>query len=279
MNVLDREILAQALSRESGLEFVCSAGQTGDGISWYEMSPAGHAPSQTFTIRLEIGWRRITSRFRPGAFGAELISLMHTTDAAGRQAFLAVLNNCVQRGAEVDVKVNGAAGEVSEKRIWAEQWRNFEFTIRKGMLAINDGDSVADARLIEEWAIRTVAATLALLPVEAAEHPAEISGLPEGALLRVEVNRYERDRRNRAAALAIHGCSCLACGKNMVDIYGPSADGVIEVHHTTPVSRLGPGYIIDPRIDLIPLCPNCHAVVHRRIPPFSVEEIQVMLRR
>lgn len=279
MNVLDSKILAQALSRESGLEFVCTAGQTGEGISWYEVSPAGHAPSQTFIIRLEIGWRRITSRFRPGAFGAELISLMHATDAAGRQTFLAVLENCAQQGAEVDVKINGSACEVSEKRIWAEPWRHFEFTIRKGMLAINDGDSVADAHLIEAWATRTVAATLALLPVEATEHPPEVSGLPEGALLRVEINRYERDRRNRAAALAIHGYSCVACGTNMADIYGSSANGIIEVHHTTPVSRLGPSYIIDPRIDLIPLCPNCHAVAHCRTPPFSVEEIQGMLRR
>lgn len=279
MNVLDNETLSQVLSRESGLELVCRAGKTSDGICWYDVSPAGHAPSQTFTIRLEIGWRRITSRFRPGAFGAELISLMHTTDAAGRQTFLAVLDDCVQHGAEVDVKVNGAAGEVSEKRIWAEPWKHFEFTIRKGMLAINDGDSVVDAQLTEEWATRTVAATLALLPLEATDHPFEGSGLPEGALLRVEVNRYERDRRNRAAALAIHGYSCFACGSNMADIYGSNAKGIIEIHHTTPVSQLGPSYIIDPRIDLIPLCPNCHTVAHRRIPPFSVEEIQVMLCR
>jgi len=279
MNVLDHQVLAQILSHKSGLEFVCKAGQTGDGISWYELSPAGHVPSQTFTVRLEVGWRRLTFRFRPGAFGAELISLMHAAEPVGRNTFLTILDECVQLGAEVDVKVNGVSIKFSEKWIWDDSWRHFEFTISKGMLAINDGNISTDAQLIEEWATRTVAATLALLPVEDNESHSDVLGLPEGALLRVEVNRYERDRRNRAAALAIHGYSCAACGLKMADKYGPNATEIIEVHHTTPISLLGPSYLIDPRADLIPLCPNCHAVAHSREPPFSVKEIQDMLCR
>jgi 5-methylcytosine-specific restriction protein A len=93
------------------------------------------------------------------------------------------------------------------------------------------------------------------------------------------VNRYERDRRNRAAALAIHGYVCKACDLEMSDRYGPDAAGLIEVHHVTPVSEVGPGYIIDPRTDLVPLCPNCHSVAHRRSPPFSVDELRDMQHR
>jgi len=92
------------------------------------------------------------------------------------------------------------------------------------------------------------------------------------------VNRYERDRRNRAAALAIHGYLCKACDLDMGLRYGPAAAGLIEVHHVTLVSEVGPGYIIDPRNDLLPLCPNCHSVAHRRSPPFSVDELREMQR-
>jgi 5-methylcytosine-specific restriction enzyme A len=102
-------------------------------------------------------------------------------------------------------------------------------------------------------------------------------GLPEGAKLRIEVNRYERDRRNRAAALAINGYACKACDIDMNASYGEAAVGLIEVHHVTPVSVLGPDYRINPATDLVPLCPNCHAVAHRRVPPYSVEEIRAML--
>jgi 5-methylcytosine-specific restriction protein A len=30
--------------------------------------------------------------------------------------------------------------------------------------------------------------------------------------------------------------------------------------------------------DLIPLCPNCHAMVHRRRPPLTVEELKGQIR-
>jgi 5-methylcytosine-specific restriction protein A len=102
-------------------------------------------------------------------------------------------------------------------------------------------------------------------------------GLPEGAKTRIEVNRYERDRRNRAAALAIHGYCCKACKLDMGERYGSAAAGLIEVHHVTPVSQVGEDYIIDPRTDLTPLCPNCHSVAHRRNPPYSVDDLREML--
>ncbi|WP_205208577.1 HNH endonuclease [Arenimonas caeni] len=151
------------------------------------------------------------------------------------------------------------------------------------MLPLDFSASEHDAELVGKWVCRMSAAILALLPVESDEsldlrNPEEsVAGLPEGSRLRVEVNRYERDRRNRAAALAIHGNSCMACGLSMGDRYGAAAAGLIEVHHTTPVSQMGGSYVVDPRTDLIPLCPNCHSVAHRRSPPFSVNELRVLV--
>ncbi|MBY6082744.1 HNH endonuclease [Ruegeria arenilitoris] len=81
-------------------------------------------------------------------------------------------------------------------------------------------------------------------------------------------------RRNRAAALAIRGNACLACGIYFGRTYGPQVDGYIEVHHVVPVSQLGRDYVINPKEDLVPLCPNCHSVAHRRNPPFTVDDIK-----
>jgi 5-methylcytosine-specific restriction protein A len=64
----------------------------------------------------------------------------------------------------------------------------------------------------------------------------------------------------------------------MVDRYGAVADGLIHVHHTKPVSQLGSGYVIDPAKDLVPLCPNCHAVAHCDDPPLSVLAIRELLK-
>jgi 5-methylcytosine-specific restriction protein A len=133
---------------------------------------------------------------------------------------------------------------------------------------------------VREWTRRFTAAVIALLPLEAKSDIAtstELAGYPEGALTKVEVNRYERDRRNRTAALAIHGCHCAACGMNFENVYGPVAAGFIEIHHTAPVSSLGDEYVIDPRADLIPLCSNCHSVAHKKAPPYSIVEIRGFL--
>ena len=279
MTKIDPRAFAEVISTETGLGFVGSAGRTTGGIYWLEMVPVGHPPSQTFAIRTEIGWRRIDVTFRFGNFAGELMSSVRFIEKSGRRAFRTVLDACNDAGAEVILKLNGALRSHRDDTIWEESWRSFEFSVSKGMLAINEGNDTADLRLIEEWTTRVAAAVIALLPVEDdREEIFDVHGLPDGAKIRVEVNRYERDRRNRAAALAIHGYECMACGINMGERYGPVAEGLIEVHHVVPVSEVGQGYIIDPKSDLVPLCPDCHAVAHRRSPPHSVQEIKNMLR-
>jgi predicted HNH restriction endonuclease len=44
-----------------------------------------------------------------------------------------------------------------------------------------------------------------------------------------------------------------------------------------PLASVGEEYVIDPIKDLRPLCPNCHAVIHLRQPPYSIEEVKTML--
>lgn len=130
-----------------------------------------------------------------------------------------------------------------------------------------------------DWSRLFVAAILALLPVQPteAEDKSPAVGYGEGGAATSRSTRYERDRRNRAAAIATWGCRCRACGLDFGDRHGNAAMGFIEVLHTTPVSVLEPGTVVDRARDLVPLCPNCHAVADRREPPFTVEEIRTML--
>lgn len=277
----DPRSLAERISAETGLEFSGREGRDSDGARWVELQPAGYPPGQTFTLRTLIGWRRLDVHFRPGNFAGDLMSAMGSADETGRRTFRAILDVCRDADAEIVLTINGAAYLPDDSAIWETQWRSFGLDVRRGMLAINEGNAEEDMRHVELWTSRVAAAILALLPLEiedgGPEASPEIAGLPEGARTRVEVNRYERDRRNRAAALAIHGYSCKACKLDMGERYGSAAAGLIEVHHVTPVSQLGEGYIIDPRTDLTPLCPNCHSVAHRQSPPYSVDNLREML--
>lgn len=85
----------------------------------------------------------------------------------------------------------------------------------------------------------------------------------EGALKRVTVNRYERDQQARQDCLDHFGYDCTVCGVNFEERYGDLGADFIHVHHLVPIATIGESYIIDPVEDLIPVCPNCHAILHR----------------
>lgn len=103
--------------------------------------------------------------------------------------------------------------------------------------------------------------------------------LVEGARYQVTVNAYERDPRTRQLCIAKHGTACVICGFSFGAVYGPVADGLIHVHHLRPLSEIGGEYEINPVEDLRPVCPNCHAVLHRRVPAFSIEEVRAFLTK
>lgn len=100
----------------------------------------------------------------------------------------------------------------------------------------------------------------------------------EGATRSIRVNAYERSRDGREACIRHHGVNCAVCGFNFERTYGTAAAGFIHVHHLRPLAVIGEEYVLDPVADLRPVCPNCHAVIHRKEPPYSIEEAQTMIR-
>jgi 5-methylcytosine-specific restriction protein A len=99
----------------------------------------------------------------------------------------------------------------------------------------------------------------------------------EGSVTRIDVNRYERDPRARAASLGHWGHSCSVCNFDFSKVYGSIGDGFIVVHHLTEISTVGPDYEIDPVNDLRPVCPNCHAMLHTTRPARTIDELREIL--
>ena len=85
----------------------------------------------------------------------------------------------------------------------------------------------------------------------------------EGARRTVQHISYERSSKNRAAAIKLHGTKCKVCGFDFNDFYGYDlAVDYIEIHHVKPITEVGGG-LINPETDLVPLCSNCHSMVHK----------------
>lgn len=99
----------------------------------------------------------------------------------------------------------------------------------------------------------------------------------EGLAREVHVNAFERNPMARAACIAHFGPVCQVCHLKFDDKYGPIGEGFIHVHHSVPIASIGVEYEVNPIQDLVPVCPNCHAMLHRREPPFTVNEMRALL--
>lgn len=99
----------------------------------------------------------------------------------------------------------------------------------------------------------------------------------EGALRQLSVNAHERSGKARNHAIAIHGTECCVCGISFERVYGEIGKGFIHIHHLDPIANAATNRQVDSRRDLVPVCPNCHVMLHRRNPPFTPEDLRKMM--
>lgn len=99
----------------------------------------------------------------------------------------------------------------------------------------------------------------------------------EGARKQVIVNAYERDPRARRDCLRFFGYRCVVCDLLFSERYGALGEDFIHVHHVRPISRRGKVHRVSPTFDLVPVCPNCHAMLHRTNPPMSIDRLRARL--
>jgi 5-methylcytosine-specific restriction protein A len=127
----------------------------------------------------------------------------------------------------------------------------------------------------EYWHLILPAALFQLrTPAGESGYPDEVAVFVEGATRRVFVNAYERNPKVREACLAHYGVDCSVCGFNFGLDFGAIGDGFMHVHHLNPISSFEGSHEVDPIADLRPVCPNCHAMLHRSDPPFSIQEMR-----
>jgi 5-methylcytosine-specific restriction protein A len=273
--MLDAVALSDSLTQRYGVHVIGQARKDADGLRG-EFRPADVPHTRGFSVTVLVGWRTVEVDFVPATYGRQLLHAMALADKGQRSVFNTFIQAAVNAGAHVTFQINGQNTSTSESDIWPTDWRSLTFGFSKGPMTIDGSNPQVLHALALEWTSRMMGCVLSLMHLEAVEDGDR--GEAEGTAHQALITRYERSALNRQACMAFHGRTCKVCGFDFHKVYGPIGEGYIEVHHVESLARLAPGTVLNPVIDLVPLCSNCHSMAHKRSPlPYSVEELKAMI--
>lgn len=279
MNRNDAIMIASSLSESHGLQLRAKYRLTDKG-PMIVLSPEDLIPAYGFIVLITIRWKRISIEFRPGNLARDLLKSMSDANADSHSIFKSLVKRIKELGATLQMSINDDNINPDDTDQWPSNWNNVSLSLHSPFID-TDGDLAKDAIGIEEtlrWSRLFLILLLCLLPVEEIEQEDKyLNAEAEGNKERISVNRYERSRVNRLACIELKGTTCILCGFNFGEKYGNAGDGFIVIHHVIPISSIGNNHVINPEKDLVPVCANCHAIIHRKDPPYSTESMQVMI--
>ena len=103
--------------------------------------------------------------------------------------------------------------------------------------------------------------------------------LLEGRTKTIYVDIYERNQKARKQCIDFYGLSCRVCNFDFEARYGALGKGFIHVHHVVDLASIKKEYEIDPIKDLRPVCPNCHAMLHKSKPAYPIYKLRKLIRK
>ncbi|MCM1500795.1 MAG: HNH endonuclease [Clostridium sp.] len=217
---------------------------------------------------------RLIIEVQPQKYAAGMLKDIQHAEVEKREVFLKYLDLFLEKNLKVEVYINQQSRNMYEQASWGGDWKTFKIRATRIMLGETEDNNIKFS--VVEWAGITVGMMLALLNIESFNE--EKKGFLEGGVQKALVNRYERDPANRELCLASNGYLCQICGFDFEKVYGKLGQYFIHVHHIEKVSTHENQYYLDPTTDLIPICPNCHAMLHRVDPPMNPEQLRYLMK-
>jgi 5-methylcytosine-specific restriction protein A len=271
MSPSDAEYAAAVVARRLGLPVQAQL-LAADKLT---LIPSGLHENDGFSVEVRTSWRTAEAYFAPGKFARPLLAKMGEAGSEARAAFSA-LAIAAKKQVKMTFRVNGTDIDTQDPSSWPVQWQKVELALKKPGVVFEDLTSKELESVISDIITPLFGMCIALIGIEDTEaDPSALEGNPVEAVSR----RYERKPVNREICLSVRGRRCCCCNMDFGEVYGDIADGFIEVHHITPASEMGPGYLINPVTELVPICSNCHSVVHLSSPAASVDEVRAHLKR
>lgn len=224
----------------------------------------------TFYLEVSYTETRLTIDCHPDKYGVAFAKTLQKADEQKKEQFCGYWKIIEEIGCKFLIKINDIP---VRKDDFSENLKNLQrIEIHFSKAPFYDEETENRNQKIIEYTKLVCAMILSLCDIA-------FSGKEEGNEETVISKKYERNSLNRTICLSRKGYKCAVCGFDFEEKYGEIGKGYIEVHHIIPVSKMGAHYHVDPINDLVPLCANCHGMIHRRKSPYSVEELKEIIEK
>lgn len=241
---------------------------------WFEIKPHNEG-KELFEIDLKIKNNlRLVAEVKPEKYAAFSIKDMGETSKEKKMLFSGYAKKLLEKKAKIIFLINDTTCNILDIDTWPETWENYKLRVSRSPIC-SENEEFDEVDVVSSWATIITGMFLSLLDVIKTEEKEHL----EGGLKRLEVNRYERNPINRELCLLANGYKCKICGFDFEEKYGEIGKRFIHVHHLIPVSDSKEAYIIDPVNDMVPVCPNCHAMLHKFNPPLFPEELKKRIKK
>lgn len=237
------------------------------------ITPSGYLSSEAFSVRFLPGWRSADAVLVPGAFAGPTVREMGNAQPDAKSIVVGYANALRRQGVQLTMKVNGSAVDPEQVGAWPADWWSFEIALRKSAIVFDLNHDTELLPVADMLVTPLVGIAMSLIGTENID---SYEGEIEGAAVQYLATRYERKKLNRDACIRIHGTRCHGCGFDFGAFYGELGEGYIEVHHLESLAAYGE-VRINPAVDLVPLCSNCHSVVHRVTPPLPIHALKKLV--
>ena len=220
--------------------------------------PVGVDDYPLFSIVLVPSRLRAEAHFVPDTFAGLLVRRMSDNLITDPTRWSTYID---QRADRVGITIRVDDQVIEPADAPETQWRSIEIEC----VTHFERRDLSDSRRSAFVEVAGTCLALVLLALENTPVPSADVGETEleGASVHSRTTRYERSPANRLRCLQYWGRTCWVCDFDFSSVYGNLGAGFIEVHHLTPLATAEGPVEIDPTRDLVPLCSNCHSMVHR----------------
>ena len=239
----------------------------------YYVSPSNEL-EELFEVKVHFRQKiRMIVEIEPQKYAASMLNAISSADENKKRLFLSYYKQIKERSDKVEFFLNQQKQDVEKVEIWDQVWKKFR--IRATQIISDSLSSDEEVMHVQEWAKLSVGLVLSLLEISSIEEFKH----SEGKVYQVLQTKYERNPVNRELCLSANGYICKICGFDFEKVYGKIGHNFIHVHHIEMVSSFGGEYLLDPVKDMIPVCPNCHAMLHKENPPILPECLREIINK